>query len=376
MELSTDSNALVRAGAGVRAGIVALGDVSKLYDLAKSKSPEARDELTCIVSGALDTDLSPREAELVSDILIKLLKQAERDFRLALSEKLSLMDDVPLRLVLHLANDEIDVARPVLKASPVLGEFDLLYIIKSKTAAYWKEIATREELSDKVMGVLAETKDFDTALALSENEHISLTDDVLNVLADMAQGSDVLAVPLLRRPEVSADIATMLYRYVSAEIKQFIVSNYDVSVEKVEAAVKTVEDEFTSPVPKDFMPEGYMIEAARAAHEKGHLNSKMFLSALRRGHVRSFIAQLSVYTDLPIEMIGQIMSQTNGQGMAVISKAYDIDKQDFISMFMLTNKLWNYGRVVEAHDLHAAIGYYNRATKDVALEIIRSKKPN
>ncbi len=374
MELTTENGA---SGHSIpKAGAIALGDVKKLYDLAKDKTSEAREELTRIVSGALEVDLSARESELISDVLIKLLKQAERDMRMALAEKLSLIDDVPLRLVLHLANDEVEVARPILKKSSVLGEFDLLYIIKSKTAEYWRAIATREELSDKVMGVLAETGDFETALALSENTNISLTDGVLTILADMAQDSEVLAVPLLRRSEVSADIAAMLYRYVGAEIKQFIADNYDVDVQKVEAVVDRVVQEFTTPIPKDFMPEDYMIEAAESAKEKGMLNSKMFLSSLRRGHVRSFIAQLAVYTGLSIEFIGHIMSQTNGQGLAVISKAYDIEKQDFISMFMLTNKIWNYGRIVEAHDLHTAIGYYNRATKEVALDIIRAKSPN
>ncbi len=351
-----------------------LASVDELYDLARDKSPQSRRQLTQAISEVLETELSFREAELVSDVLIALLKQAEHDFRKTLAERLSIMDGVPLRLVLHMANEDIDIARPVLQKSSVLGEFDLLYIIKSKSAEYWRAIATRESLSEQVVDVLADCNDFETALALAENTNITLSNRVLNIFAEIAQGAETLAVPLLRRDEVSEEIASMLYRYVSAEIRSFIVENYDVDVKQIDNVISEVEEEFTSSVPKGLMPEDYMIEDAREHQRNGSLTAHLMLSALRRGHIRSFVAQMSVYTGLSCEMIGQVLSQTSGQGLAVIAKAYDFEKSDFISMFMLTNKIWNYGRIVEMNDLHRAIGYYERATKDVTSKILSSKK--
>ncbi|MCK6418949.1 MAG: hypothetical protein L6Q57_08470, partial [Alphaproteobacteria bacterium] len=94
--------------------LVKLYDSHKIYTLAHDKKPEARQELTKAVLELLDMDLNPREGELIADVLIALIRQAERDLRQALAERLCAMDNVPLRLVLHMANDEIDVARPVL----------------------------------------------------------------------------------------------------------------------------------------------------------------------------------------------------------------------------------------------------------------------
>ena len=102
-----------------------LGDVGQLYDLARDKNPRARAELTHEIGSILEADVTDREGEMVADVLVELLRQAETDLRQALSEKLSLLDNVPLRLVLQLANDEIEIAQPVLTHSPVLGEFDL-----------------------------------------------------------------------------------------------------------------------------------------------------------------------------------------------------------------------------------------------------------
>lgn len=352
-----------------------IGDVQKLYDLARDRRPAARAQLTESIGTILETvDITPRESELVADVMIGLMRQAEIDLRRAVAEKLAVLDHAPLRLVLQMANDEIEVARPVLTQSTVLGEFDLLYIIKSKTAEHWQAIATRAQLSDRVMTVLAETKDFGTALALVENTDITLTEGCMTVLSDVAQDSDVLALPLLRRTEVPQDIATALYQYVGEEVKAFITENYSLNVEKVTQAVDKTVEEFIQPVtPRDFMPDDYMFDAAKEFKRQGMLNIKMMLSTLRRGHIRSFVAQFSVHTGLPIATVGKMMAQPNGQGLAIAAKAFGIEKQDFISIFMLTSKIWNKGRLVEMDEIQKAIEYYNRATPEVARSIIQGQ---
>src|SRR6056297_122186 len=126
----------------------------------------------------------------MADVMISLMRQAEIDLREALAERLAVLDNVPLRLVLQLSNDEIDVARPVLKQSPVLSDMDLIYIMKSKGPEYWQAIAQREHMSNQIMNLLSDTRDVETGIALVENEKITLTEHTLNVLSEVAQNSD------------------------------------------------------------------------------------------------------------------------------------------------------------------------------------------
>ena len=351
-----------------------LGNVDKLYDLARNKNSQARALLAHEIGSILEADVTLSEGEMVADVLIELLRQAETDIRQSLSEKLSVLDTVPLRLVLQLANDDIEIARPVLKNSPVLGEFDLMYIIKSKTSEYWQTIATRKCLSDQVIDVLADTNDFDTALALAENTEIVLTQHAMVALSDIARDSDVLAIPLLRRSEVPSELAMALYKYVGEEIKNFIAKNYELDIEKVSNVVdQTVKEFGDCSTAEECAPENHMLEAARAASTRGMLSVQGMLATLRIGNVRSFVAQMSVYTDVPAEIVTRILMQKNGQGLAVLSKAYGIEKQDFISIFMLTAKFWNYGRLVEPKEIKKAVEYYNRATPDLAMQIIKGK---
>ena len=68
----------------------------------------------------------------------------------------------------------------------------------------------------------------------------------------------------------------------------------------------------------------------------------------------------------------EILIQTHGQGLAVASKAFGISKEDFVSMFLLSNQFRNTGRLVDSQAMAKAVTYYDRVEPSVALQIIRN----
>ncbi len=351
--------------------LVKLHDTQKLYALAKDKQPLARAELISVITTLFDMDLSARESELVADVLIVLMRQAERDLRCALSEKLSTMDNVPLRLILQISNDEIDIAAPVLRQSNILGELDLIYIIKSKSARYWREIAARKQLSDQVMNILADTRDFGTALALAENNGIKLTEHTLSVLADLARDSETIAAPLLRRDEVTRDLAANLYRFVGEELKQYIVEHHGVEARPLTEAIDEIVLEFVDAGEEEQLaPPPSTLKMAERLKQKGLLNVNTMLGMLKRGQMQSFVAMFTEYTGLSADTTVSILRQSSGQGLAVTCRAFDISKQEFISLYLLSNRLRNGGKMVDLKDITRAISYYDRIQPAIAKGII------
>lgn len=352
--------------------LVRLYDSHKLYGLAKDKKPLARVELTSAVSDLLEMNLSTRESELVADVLIELIRQAEKDLREALAERLSVLDNVPLRLILKIANDDIDIARPVLKNSSILGDLDLIYIIKSKSPQYWQAIAARESMSSQVVNILADTRDLDTAITLAENKNIALTEHAVVVLSDMAQGSEKLAAPLLRRDEITDEIASRLYQFVGQEVKKFITENYQIESGLLIDTVDDVVLELVGAAEdlSEFMPTANMLKAAERFKEKGLLTVQLMLGTLRRGQISSFVAQFSKFTGLDVRTVSEILMQPNGQGLAVACKAYDVLKPDFVSIYLLTNRVRNRGKMVDMGDMTRAVNYFNRIKPEVARNII------
>lgn len=353
--------------------LVRLYDSHKLYGLAKDKKPAARSELTSAVSELLEMELSDSEKELIADVMIELIGKAEADLRQALAEKLSTMEEVPLRLILQIANDEIDIADPVLRNSPVLSDLDLIYIIKSKGPEYWQAIAARSALGNQVVNLLADTGDFNTALTLVENTGIELTEHAVLALSDLAQESEVLARPLLRRDEIPSDVACKLYQYVGHELKRFIRENYEVDSKTLINTVDELVLELSeASEASEFTPTSVMIKAAERYHEKGLLTLKLMLGVLRRGQIQAFVAQFSKFSGLSIDTVETILSQTNGQGLAVACKAFDVSKQDFMSIFLLTNRVRNRGKMVDLKEMTRAVSYYNRIDQAVAKGIMKN----
>jgi len=354
--------------------LVKLYDSHKLHGLAKDSEPLARAELTSAISELLEMELSPKESELIADVLIGLMRQAELDLRAALAERLALIDSTPLRLILKLANDEIEVAGPVLSQSAVLSDLDLIYIIKSKGPEYWQAIARREDMSNQLMNLLADAHDIDTAIVLAENEKITLTEHALTTLSDLAQNSDALALPLLRRDDVDKNIARALFKYVGKDLKDLIREEYGISegsiIDSVDEVILDLVE--ATEAVNEFAPTISMLKVADRYKEKGLLTMKLMLGALRRGQIPGFIAQFSKYTGLSSMTTLEIMSQSSGQGLAVACKAFEISKEDFVSVFLLTNRLRNNGQMVDLKDLTKAINYYNRIRTEVARGIVQN----
>lgn len=347
-------------------------DVEQIYDMARDKSPQGRRDLMQLVCGILKVEVGARESELVADILIELMRQAEKDLRMALSLRLSTMENVPLRLVLQMANDEIDVARPVLIDSPVLGDFDLVYIIKSKGVEYWRAIAARKQMGDMVMDTLVETKDFEVALTILQNNAVKLTEKSLLALSDMAQGSDILSAPLLRRSEITKDIIDRLYMCVGENLKAYIRENLcgvqiDMVDEAVDLAVQdlTEQDAGGAAVQKD-----ELFLQARDMMLAGKLDVGVMLETLRIAHLKLFRAQFAVYCGVPLWFVDEAIHQNTGQKLAVACKAHKINKPDFVSIFLLTAKARDKGRLAEVNDITRAVSYFDRVDPAQATYIL------
>lgn len=348
----------------------------ELYDFQQinNKALDKGEELVGLVTTLLDMDLNPHESELVADVLINLLRQIENNLRIALSERLSIMETVPLRLVLHLAGENIAIAEPILKHSPIFSDMDLIYIIKSKDALYWRAIAQREKLGQQVSNTLVSTGDIETAINLTENENIELSEYAIDTLVSMAQSHDDIAQPLLNRSEITQDIIRSLYSAASVAIKHHIEDNFEGSLQEITPIMDEVTTEFTNASLSSGAsqePEQTHIQIAQRYKERGMLTIDLMLKTLKRGQFALFVAEMSIYTDLPAAVILDLMLQGSGQGLAILCQHCDILKQDFISIYLLIKRSKFNGAMVNPKDLNRAIEYFDRIDKNVANMLVK-----
>ena len=107
-------------------------DINQLLAMAQDTSADGRRTLVTAVGDLfVDTErqFTEREAALMGDILGALIRDVELTVRKALASKLSAHGQAPANLVIELANDEIEVAAPILENSVVIKDPELIAVI-------------------------------------------------------------------------------------------------------------------------------------------------------------------------------------------------------------------------------------------------------
>lgn len=356
--------------------LVELYDSHKLYQLAGSNTPAARFELCEIVSDILASSIRISEHELIADILIGIVRQAERDLKQALADRLSIMDNAPLRLLLRLTEEDATICAPILRNSPVLNDLDLMYIIQSKNADCWRAIAGRKQLNAPVVDSLAETHDPETACILAENPGAALSDKAQSIISDLACEDEAVARALLQRSGLPKDIARKIYQHVAADLQTFIENEYDITSTEVHDTMQDVVREFTQQPDEAFRPTSAMIKAAALFAEKGQLDTNLMIATLKRGQVASFVAQFSRYCGLSVSAVMSMLHQPQGHGLALASRLRDISRDDFAAIFVLSQRMVREDGVVNYKDIDRAIAYHDRISKDLAERVLRGCRQN
>lgn len=357
--------------------LVKLYDTHSLYALAENKgSADACHELTTIMTDLMSIRLTDKESELITDVLLGLMKQAEKDLKMALAERLAAMENVPLRMILTIANDEIQVAEPVLRQSPVLQDLDLLYIFQAKGLPHGRAIAAREGLSAAVIDMLAGTKDFEIAVTLCENDGISLTHRAFDIFADMTREHRALAKPLLSREDLPQDVAGQLYQFVSDELKADLQKRFGIGAAPVMAALDEITMEMISTrTQKDQQQVDQLMAYAHNQQRRGELKLPGIVAALRRGQLSTFLAQFAVYTGLPADTVKAMMRQESGKGLAMACRAMDVPKADFVSLYLLTDRFRSaQKRVINHKELTRVMTMYDEINPDEARKVLKNSR--
>lgn len=357
--------------------LVRLYDTHSLYALAENKdSEEACMELATVMVDLLNIQLSTRESELITDVLLSLMKQAQTDLKRALADRLASMEDIPLRIILGLANDEISVAEPVLQQSPVLQDLDLIYILQAKGVSHGRPISKREGLSGQLIDMLAATKDWEIAVNLSNNNGAALTDRAFAIIGDMAKYDEALARPLLMREDVPQDIAGNLYQFVGEELKKVMKDRFGIGAERVMAALDDIVIEMVDAAPpSEESSQDHLTAYAHNQLRRGELKLAGIIASLRRGQFSTFLAQFAVYCGLPATTMHAVLKQETGKRLAIACKAKDIQKPDFVSLYLLTERFRSGAKKVISHkELSRIMSMYDEINADHARRVLEESR--
>ncbi|WND02492.1 DUF2336 domain-containing protein [Temperatibacter marinus] len=312
--------------------------IMEMLTLAQSKSVAARTRLFENITDMFLSDdgrLTDHERALMSDILAKLISQVEKDVRKELSESL-LRGQVDLPEIVNLlANDEIEIARPLLESSDLLKDPDLIEIVRMRTDEHRLSITMREELSEQLTDALVEYGDEDVVESLLNNHDAQLSKRAMEYLVIESRRVDRFQEPLVQRSDLPGDLAYKMYWWVSAALRKKIISDFDVDPIVLEESMKRATLTVMSDVEEETNAYVKAQRLVRRMHENGELTSQFLISAFKQQRVAVFVAGLAQLGSIDFQTAWRVFSDKGGESFAVLCRAIDLDRAQFTSMYLV-----------------------------------------
>jgi len=313
-------------------------ELQDLLVLAQEKSSGARSRLVENITDLFLTDdgrLSEHERALMSDILTKLIGQVEADIRKELSNTLAASGlDLP-DIAKLLANDDAEIARPLLERCALLKDPELIEIIRMRTDEHRMAIAMREEVSEPVSNALVEYGDEDVIEALLNNHDSTISKRAMEYLVAESRRVDRFQEPLLQRADLPGDLAYRMYWWVSAALRKQILSDFEVDPMVFEKAVKRAASTVLVDQGDDQSAYIRAQRLVRRMKESGELTIQFLLSSLRQQRVAVFVAGMGELAHIDFSTAWRIFSDKGGESFAILSKAVGVDRSQFTSIYLL-----------------------------------------
>jgi len=317
-------------------------DGEYLFRLARQKSAEGRTALAETISDLFHDEgdvLTDRERSLIFDILHKLVHEVEMAVRKVLSERLAELPDAPRPLIAQLANDAFEVAYPILTRSTVLEDEDLIEVITHRTQEHQLAIAQRPGLSEGVSDALVNGGHESVIRTLLGNRDARISRATMEFLVEQSKRVDTFQEPILQRDELDAELATRMFMWVTAALRQHIMDNFDLPTGQVDDMLETVAvNEIQSNRAQSESRQAKAREMIDTMGDAGMVTPDLMIAALEQGETALFAALFRKLTGLPQHLTLRILFEGGGEGLAIACRAVNLGKAVFAGIFTVSRK--------------------------------------
>jgi uncharacterized protein (DUF2336 family) len=350
-------------------------DAPYLLALARQKTVASRNALAETIAGLFSQDadsLNDREFALMADILRRVLKEIEVSVRRRIAAEFASRPDVPRDLLTFLANDEIDVAYPVLSQSPVLRDADLIEVIRNRTLEHQLAVAVRFDVSEAVSEELVGTGNETVITELLKNPDARISRATLGYLVEQSRRVDGYREPILSRSELPADLAKRMVMWVSAALRKTIIERFALDPEEVDELIEQAAlDADATEDPEDagtaHMAAKKLADELNAA---GRNDADLMISALQNGEVSLFVTLFARASGMREILVRRMLFEPGGEGLAIACKAMDFAREDFSVIFLFSRKARPVSAAVLRDEHHAVMDLYERMTTKACRKVL------
>jgi uncharacterized protein (DUF2336 family) len=350
-------------------------DVNRLLQLAANRSRESRAQLAnAVIDFALPQEhrLTDQQRALIGDVMGKLVTTLELDLRRNLAEALVRSKAELPELERMLANDEIEVARPVLEKSRFLRNLDLIEIAKQRTDEHRLAIALRNSVGIEVSdAIIDNTKNPDVLEALIRNEDAVLSRRAMEYLVAESKRVDRYQEPLLSRNDLPTDLANKMYWWVAAVLRRRILRDFPIDSVTLDKAIEESARRAMAEVEDNQSAQARATRLARRLLETGELTDVFLLRTLRQQRLNLFTASLAERAGITFRTAWRIVSDRGFDSFLVLSKAIGLGRDSMVSIILLLADLQNPDAARRPDVITAVLRWYEEIDSTRAVHVLK-----
>jgi uncharacterized protein (DUF2336 family) len=263
--------------------------------------------------------------ELFDGILSDLVPHTEPGARVAMAERLSLLANAPRNLVGKLAReDEVAIAGPLLRRSPVIDDAALIEIARFKGQGHLLAMSERTTLSPDLTDVIVRRGDRDVVRRAAGNSGALFSEAGYGALIKRASRDGVLTLTVGQRADLSAPQLKDLLGGTVDIIRRRLL---DVVKPERQLAIKAAISEL-SGIPEIVESRRNFAPAQRtvlALHASGDLNESALLGFAKSFQYEESIAALSAMSAVKIATLDRLISGDRHDPVLILGKTIGLE---------------------------------------------------
>ena len=311
--------------------------------------------------------LSADQINLFDELLTKFATVIEAKARAQLSVRLSAVPNAPAGVIRTLAfDDDIEVARPVLRDCGQIEEADLVANANSKSQQHLLAISQRKALSEAVTDALVTRGDPQVAHSVAKNPKARFSFAGFRLLVRRASGDDNLATLVGSRADLPRQHMLRLLDEASAKVRARLIAQNPESG----GIVENVLDEVGHSIRDEISESSFNYAAVRpkveALHRAGKLNEAAIAQFARESRFEETVIGLSLLCEVNIDVVERALLSPGAEVLLILVKIAGFSWNTAKSMLLLKAS----DRGMSPHDLDDALTSFSRLNVGTARKVL------
>lgn len=302
--------------------------------LQRDRSPQARAQVAAKFGRQFDELCGGGDRAVADAVLELLVRDLAVEVRQALANTVAASALLPTHIAQQLATDRIEIASPILEQSPVLGDEDLVRVVRTHAMQYALAVAGRQRLSEVVSEALVDTGEAAVVARLVENGGASLSQTTMARVIQDFRDNEQIHGRVIRRPELPYELVEQLIGVMGERLEWQLIRERRMPAEEARALMHAVRERAAISFTARAHADGKLQQHLLAEFSTGRLDHERLLRFLRDGDIAGLEIGLALHARLEPNQVRRLLYHADRRHLAALCIAAGFATLHYITLRM------------------------------------------